>query len=33
MYNNLKIKSEKLNIPHPFFKNRDSVLVPLALKD
>ncbi|WP_456470269.1 2-amino-4-hydroxy-6-hydroxymethyldihydropteridine diphosphokinase [Caminibacter sp.] len=33
MYNNVKIKSEKLNIPHPFFKNRDSVLVPLALKD
>ncbi|WP_456479776.1 2-amino-4-hydroxy-6-hydroxymethyldihydropteridine diphosphokinase, partial [Nautilia sp.] len=33
LYNNVKISTEKLKIPHPFFKNRDSVLVPLALKD
>jgi len=33
MFNNLKINSKKLTIPHPFFKERSSVLVPLALKD
>ncbi len=33
LYNNVKINTEKLKIPHPFFKKRDSVLVPLALKD
>jgi 2-amino-4-hydroxy-6-hydroxymethyldihydropteridine diphosphokinase len=31
MYDNIKIKSKKLNIPHPFFKQRDSVLLPLYL--
>ena len=33
LYNNVKVNTEKLKIPHPFFKKRDSVLVPLALKD
>ena len=33
LYNNVRIKTEKLKIPHPFYKKRDSVLVPLALKD
>ncbi|EDM23982.1 2-amino-4-hydroxy-6-hydroxymethyldihydropteridine diphosphokinase [Caminibacter mediatlanticus TB-2] len=33
LYNNIKIKRKKLIIPHPFYKKRDSVLVPLALKD
>ena len=33
IYDNLKINKPKLIIPHPFFKQRDSVLVPLALKD
>jgi len=32
LFNNLKIKSDKLTIPHPFFKERDSVLVPLVLR-
>jgi len=29
IYDNVKINDKKLNIPHPHFKNRDSVLVPL----
>ncbi len=33
LYNNIKINKKNLKIPHPFYKNRDSVLVPLALKD
>ena len=33
LYNNVKVNTEKLKIPHPFYKQRDSVLVPLALKD
>jgi 2-amino-4-hydroxy-6-hydroxymethyldihydropteridine diphosphokinase len=33
LYNNIKINTDKLKIPHPFYKKRDSVLVPLALKD
>ncbi|NPA11284.1 MAG: 2-amino-4-hydroxy-6-hydroxymethyldihydropteridine diphosphokinase [Epsilonproteobacteria bacterium] len=33
LYNNIKKKSTKLNIPHPYYKQRASVLVPLALKD
>ena len=31
MYDNIKINDKKLNLPHPFFKERDSVLVPLSL--
>ncbi|GAB6044423.1 2-amino-4-hydroxy-6-hydroxymethyldihydropteridine diphosphokinase [Caminibacter profundus] len=33
LYNNIKVNTKKLKIPHPFFKTRDSVLVPLVLKD
>jgi 2-amino-4-hydroxy-6-hydroxymethyldihydropteridine diphosphokinase len=33
LYNNVKIMNKRLKIPHPYFKQRDSVLVPLALKD
>jgi 2-amino-4-hydroxy-6-hydroxymethyldihydropteridine diphosphokinase len=33
LYNNVKIKSKKLTIPHPHYKNRASVLIPLILKD
>ena len=33
LYNNVKIKTKKLIIPHPHFKKRDSVLIPLVLKD
>jgi len=33
LYNNVKINTKKLTIPHPHYKKRDSVLVPLALKD
>jgi 2-amino-4-hydroxy-6-hydroxymethyldihydropteridine diphosphokinase len=32
LFNNLKLKTEKLSVPHPFFKERDSVLVPLVLR-
>lgn len=32
LFNNLKLKTDKLIIPHPFFKQRDSVLVPLVLR-
>ena len=33
MFDEVKINRKNLIIPHPFFKKRDSVLVPLALKD
>ena len=33
MYDKAKINKKNLIIPHPFFKQRDSVLVPLAMKD
>jgi 2-amino-4-hydroxy-6-hydroxymethyldihydropteridine diphosphokinase len=33
MFNNLLINKKDLKVPHPFFKERSSVLVPLALKD
>ena len=33
LFDEVNIKKENLTIPHPFFKKRDSVLVPLALKD
>jgi 2-amino-4-hydroxy-6-hydroxymethyldihydropteridine diphosphokinase len=33
LYNNIKFMNERLKIPHPYYKKRDSVLVPLALKD
>ena len=33
LYNNVKIKLNNLIIPHPHYKKRDSVLIPLALKD
>jgi len=33
MFDEVKINKKNLIIPHPFFKKRDSVLVPLALKD
>ena len=33
LFNNLKINKKNLKVPHPFFKKRSSVLVPLALKD
>jgi len=31
IYNNIKINNKRLIIPHPFFKTRDSVLLPLYL--
>jgi len=33
MFNEIKIKTNRLILPHPFFKKRDSVLIPLILKD
>jgi 2-amino-4-hydroxy-6-hydroxymethyldihydropteridine diphosphokinase len=33
LYNNVIINKKDLKIPHPYYKKRDSVLVPLALKD
>ena len=33
IFNNQKIDKKDLIIPHPFFKKRDSVLIPLVLKD
>ncbi|MEO1927384.1 MAG: 2-amino-4-hydroxy-6-hydroxymethyldihydropteridine diphosphokinase [Nautiliaceae bacterium] len=33
MFNNIKLNHKRLIVPHPYFKERDSVLVPLALKD
>ena len=33
IFNNEKIDKKDLIIPHPFFKERDSVLIPLSLKD
>jgi len=29
MYDNIKFNDKKLNLPHPHFKNRDSVILPL----
>jgi len=29
MYDNVKINDKKLNLPHPHFKKRDSVILPL----
>jgi len=29
IYDNVKINDKKLNLPHPHFKNRDSVILPL----
>jgi 2-amino-4-hydroxy-6-hydroxymethyldihydropteridine diphosphokinase len=31
MFNNLKINKKKLTVPHPFFKERVSVILPLYL--
>lgn len=33
MYNEIKMNKKRLILPHPFFKERESVLVPLILKD
>jgi len=33
LYNNVKINNKRLKIPHPYYRQRDSVLVPLSLKD
>jgi len=33
MFDELKINTKRLIVPHPFFKKRDSVLIPLVLKD
>jgi len=33
IFNNEKINKKDLIIPHPFFKERDSVLIPLLYKD
>ena len=33
IYDEFKIKTKDLIVPHPFFKKRDSVLIPLMLKD
>jgi 2-amino-4-hydroxy-6-hydroxymethyldihydropteridine diphosphokinase len=32
LFNNLKLKTDRLIVPHTFFKERDSVLVPLVLR-
>jgi len=29
MYDDVKYNDKKLNLPHPHFKNRDSVILPL----
>jgi 2-amino-4-hydroxy-6-hydroxymethyldihydropteridine diphosphokinase len=31
LYDNIKLNNKRLNIPHLFFKQRDSVLLPLYL--
>jgi 2-amino-4-hydroxy-6-hydroxymethyldihydropteridine diphosphokinase len=33
IFNEIKINTKRLILPHPFFKKRDSVLIPLILKD
>jgi len=33
MYDNIKYKDKKLILPHPHFKNRDSVILPLYYLD
>ncbi len=33
IYDNLEMNKNNLILPHPFFKKRDSVLLPLLLKD
>jgi 2-amino-4-hydroxy-6-hydroxymethyldihydropteridine diphosphokinase len=33
LYNNIKLNLKRLTIPHPGMKKRDSVLIPLILKD
>jgi len=33
MFDEVKINTKRLTLPHPFFKKRDSVLIPLLLKD
>jgi 2-amino-4-hydroxy-6-hydroxymethyldihydropteridine diphosphokinase len=33
MFNEVKMNKKRLILPHPFFKQRDSVLIPLILKD
>jgi 2-amino-4-hydroxy-6-hydroxymethyldihydropteridine diphosphokinase len=32
MFNEVKMNTKRLTLPHPFFKKRDSVLIPLILK-
>ncbi len=33
LYNNIKLNLKRLTLPHPGMKKRDSVLIPLVLKD
>ncbi|WP_457561407.1 2-amino-4-hydroxy-6-hydroxymethyldihydropteridine diphosphokinase [Caminibacter sp.] len=33
LYNNIKLNLKRLILPHPGMKKRDSVLIPLVLKD
>ena len=33
IYDKVKINKPDLTLPHPYFKQRDSVLLPLVLKD
>ena len=33
LFNNLKLNSPRLKLPHPHYKKRDSVILPLYLKD